>query len=160
MVDFELATGLEMRHPKYGSKTPWNIKSEMFNKLYKHLTTVYTKFAAIPSKKKIRPLTSFGATKWDIGLTIRCKLMTNQNAEIAVIQNIIQFLQEGTAGNNPTNKTGSLNHILSYKHIPHRPVMTLETTKQFSDKMTALIAARARKPKYRLRYKQPPRLHR
>jgi len=157
VVDFELASGLEFRHPKYGSKTPWNVKAEMINKLYKYLTNVYPTFKSPRIKRPIRPLISFGAARRDLGLDVRCKLMTNKNAEVAVIENIVKYLNEGTAGNSQSNRIGSLNHILVYKHIPHKPVITTDSTKQFGDKMTEIIANRGRRPKYRLKCKQPVR---
>jgi len=157
VVDYELASGLELRHPKYGRKTPWNLKAEMVSKLYKYLCNVYPSFKTPKIKRHIRPLTSFGAARQVLGLDVRCKLMTNQNAEVAVIENIVKYLNEGTAGNSQSNRVGSINHILMYKHIPSKPVITTESTKQFGDKMIELIANRGRRPKYRLKYKQPVR---
>ena len=158
VVDFELASGLELRHPKYGIKTPWNLKTEMITKLYKYLCKVYPTFKSPKIKRHLwHPLASFGAAKRATSLNVRCKLMTNQNAEVAVIENIVKYLNEGTAGNASSVRIGSVNHILSYKHIPQKPVITTNSTRQFGDKMAQLIADRGRRPKYRLRHKQQPR---
>ena len=88
------------------------------------------------------------------GLRRRPKLMMGVHADAAIILNLHIFLNEGSAGTAVASKPGSLNHILSYKHIRAPPVIIDPCVQHLED---IIIARSAPKKRFRLHGKQKMR---
>ena len=159
VVDFELASGMRFRHPKHGNKTPWNVKCEMFKKLYQFLLACYKRYEGPSVAKNVRTLISFGTTNKDKGLDIRPKFLMKEYTELCVVENILEYVKEGGVGNVSSNRKGAVNHLLNYKFCFAQPVITLETTKLFHDHLDRVQHRLIHGPKFRLRGKQTYRPH-
>ena len=90
VVDFELATGIDMGHPKHGRQTPWYVKAEMPKKLFMHLCKCYKYFEAPPMRKTTSSIQIFTDGRHR-GLSIRPKLMCNEASETAIVGNLVAY---------------------------------------------------------------------
>ena len=122
IIDYELATGKSITHPKYGTKTPWNIKAEIMKALYKYLLRNYPKYPKVPITRKIGSLHPF-TTRYYWGFSLRCKPLMGLQADKTVVINLLTFLSEGSAGSAQSNKPGALNHIIKYNYGYIPPVI-------------------------------------
>ena len=155
VVDYELATGMSINHPKHGSNTPWSEKSMMLRALYKFLVKnkLFPTFNAPILNKRVRTLNAFrvGTTPGYTGLNTRCKLMMNEGAEIAIVRNLVAFHTCGPAGQIPRQGIGSVNHQLVYKRTGTTPVVIDPDVRTFEGVIQRHLAA----PKRRIRTKRP-----
>jgi len=123
VVDFELATGCRLTHPIHGFKTAWNIKAEMFKKLYGYIINEHKFFKGPKIGREIRSLNPFfGPTKRLIGLVYRPKFMINEGTELNIAMNLHEYLVAG--GQVAATRPGVVNHIITYIHTGiYKPVV-------------------------------------
>ena len=117
VVDFGIATGLGITHKTYGRNTPWNKKAEIIKRYDSAFCLCHREYERIPIHKTIRTLQPFGGRGTYPGLTVRPKMMTNELAEVSIIENMLTFQSEGGLGDNPRNKTGAVNHLFIYRGL-------------------------------------------
>ena len=138
VVDYELASGNNIKHPKHGTTTSWGVKAEMIKKMMRYIIKMYPQFD-YPVFKKVKTLNSFSACyhtnhQGYPGLATRHKLMMNEAAETAIIGNLAAFYTCGPLGQAvPTNRAGAgrINHELVYKRTGSHPVIVSEDSKKY-----------------------------
>ena len=148
-----MASGVHLTHRKYGNKTPWNIKAEIAKKLYMCFIKRFKQYRKPVIGRAMTILQPFTRKTYP-GLRRRPKLMMGVHADAAIILNLLTFLSEGSAGTAVASKPGSLNHILSYKHIRAPPVIIDPCVRHLED---IIIARMAPKKRFRLHGKQKVR---
>ena len=153
VVDFELATGSNIRHPKYGNHTPWNVKAEIIKKMYTFVMLYYPQYDTPAIKRTIRTFMVCRPHP-DTGLVLRYRLLMGDHASIAIVRNLNSYLTAGSAGLRTRTRTGAINHILDYRYLRVLPIITSETTKSALRFINNALERRRNGILFRLRGKQ------